>query len=43
MLTTGAGSLGKAYFDFVQATAEASVETTKAMMAASTVEDFVDI
>ena len=43
VLTTGAESLGKAYSDFVQASAEARVETTKAMMAVSTVEDFVDI
>ncbi len=43
VLTKGAESLGKAYFDFAQASAEASVEATKAMMAAKTVKDFVDI
>ena len=34
VLTNGKESLGKAYFDFVQASAEASFETSKAMMAA---------
>ncbi len=43
VLTKGAERLGKAYFDFVQASAKASVETTKAMMAAKTVKDFVDM
>tara|TARA_B100000676_G_scaffold172004_1_gene169106 strand:+ start:3456 stop:3944 length:489 start_codon:yes stop_codon:yes gene_type:complete len=43
VLTKGTESLGKAYFDFVQVSAEASFETSKAMMAAKTVKDFVDI
>ena len=43
VLTKGAESLRKAYFDFVQASAEASVETSKAMMAAKTSKDFVDL
>ena len=43
VLTKGAERLGKAYFDFVQASAEASVETTRAMMALKTVKDFVDM
>ncbi len=43
VLTKGVESLGKAYFDFVQASAEASVETSKAMMAAKTSKDFVDL
>ena len=43
VLTKGAETLGKAYYDFAQASAEASVEATKAMMTAKTVKDFVDI
>lgn len=43
VLTKGAESVGKAYFDFAQASAEASVEATKAMMGAKTVKDLVDI
>ena len=43
VLTKGAESLGKAYFDFAQASAEAGVEATKAMMSAKTVKDFVEI
>lgn len=43
VLTKGSESVGKAYFDFAQASAEASVEATKAMMGAKTVKDFFDI
>ena len=43
LFTKGAESVSKAYFDFAQASAEASVEATKAMMTAKTVKDFVDI
>ena len=43
VLTKGCETVGKAYFDFAQASAEASVEATKAMMGAKTVKDFVDI
>ena len=43
VLTKGTESLGKAFFDCVQVSAEASFEKSKAMMAAKTVKDFVDI
>lgn len=43
VLAKGAESVGKAYFDFAQSSAEASVEATKAMMGAKTVKDMVDI
>ena len=43
VLTKGGESLGKAYFDFVQVSAEANVATSKAMMAAKTGKDFVDL
>lgn len=43
VFTKGAETVGKAYFEFAQASTEASVEATKAMMGAKTVKDFADI
>ncbi len=43
VLTKGAESVGKAYFDFAQSSAEAGVEASKAMITAKTVKDLVDI
>ena len=43
VLAKGAETVGKAYFDYAQASAEASVEATKALMGAKTVKDMVDI
>jgi phasin family protein len=42
VLTKGTETVGKAYFEFAQAFAEASVEATKAMMGAKTPKDFFD-
>ena len=39
----GAESIGKAYFNMLQVTAEASVEATQAMFAAKTVKEAVDL
>jgi phasin family protein len=39
----GAESVSKAYFDFAQASAEAGVEATKALMGAKTVKEVVDL
>ena len=43
VLTKGAETVGKAYYEFAQASAEASVDATKAMMGAKTAKDFVEI
>ena len=43
VLTKGSETLGKAYFEFAQASVEASVESVKAMMGAKTPKDFFDI
>jgi len=43
VLTKGSESVGKAYFEFSQVSAEASVEAAKAMMGAKTAKDFFDI
>ena len=42
-LTKGAETLGKAYYEFAQASAEASVEATKAMISAMSAKEFVEI
>ena len=43
VLTKGSETVGKAYFEFAQASVEASVEAAKAMMSAKTPKDFFDI
>ena len=43
VLTKGAETVGKAYYEVTQASAEASVEATKAMMGAKTAKEFVEI
>ena len=43
VLTKGSETVGKAYFEFAQASVEASVEAAKAMMGAKTPKDFFDI
>ena len=43
VLTKGAETVGKAYYEITQASAEASVEATKAMMGAKTAKEFVEI
>lgn len=43
VFTKSAETVGKAYFEYAQASAEAGVEATKAMMGAKTVKDFIDI
>ena len=43
VLTKGAETFGKAYYEIAQASAEASVEATKAMMGAKTAKEFVEI
>jgi phasin family protein len=43
VLTKGTDTVGKAYLEFAQASAEASVEATKAMIGAKTPKDFFDI
>lgn len=39
----GAEDIGKAYFDFAKVTAESGVEVTKAVLAAKTLNDVVDV
>jgi phasin family protein len=43
ILTKGAETVGKAYFEFAQASAVACVEAGKAMIGANTPKDFFDI
>ena len=43
VLTKGAETFGKAYYEIAQASAEASVEATKALMGAKTAKEFVEI
>jgi len=43
VLTKGAEDVGKAYFDIAQASAEAGIEASKALMAAKSIKDVVDI
>ena len=43
VLTKGSETVGKAYFEFAQASVEASVKSVKAMMGAKTPKDFFDI
>ena len=43
VLTKGAETFGKAYYEIAQASAEASVEATKAMMGAKTAKELVEI
>jgi len=43
VLTKGAEDVGKAYFDIAQASAEAGIEASKALMAAKSIKDVVYI
>ena len=43
VLTKGAETFGKAYYEIAQASAEASVEATKALMGAKTAKECVEI
>ena len=43
VLTKGAETVGKAYYEVTQASAEASVEATKAMMGAKTAKEFLEL
>ena len=43
ILTKGAETVGNAYYEITQASAEASVKATKAMMRAKTTKEFVEI